>query len=41
MALMADAPIMAVVVMCWLLIAALVAVGIVALAKWLYRRTRA
>lgn len=37
---MVDAPMMAVVLMCWLLIAALVAVGIVALAKWLLRRNR-
>lgn len=37
---MVDAPMMAVVLMCWLLIAALVATGIVALAKWLLRRNR-
>ncbi len=40
MALMVDAPMMAVVLMGWLLIAALVATGIVAFAKWLLRRNR-
>ena len=37
---MVDAPMMAVVLMCWLLIAALVVAGLVALAKWLLRRNR-
>lgn len=37
---MVDAPMMALVLMCWLLIAAAVVVGILSLAKWLLRRNR-
>jgi hypothetical protein len=37
---MMDAPMIAVTLMCWLLIAAFAAVGIVALVKWLLRRNR-
>lgn len=37
---MVDAPMMALVLMCWLLIAAAVVVGILALANWLWKRKR-